>query len=696
MDIQIQNCNNIDLANITLQKNKLNIKFAPNGTGKSTIAKAIRLVVEEKSSLNELMPFKLQCQNPNGLKPEINGIENIKSIMYFDEKYVNKFVFKEDELISNSFDIFIKTDKYKKNEQAIENLVTEIKQLFSNNKELESLIFILKQMSDAFKLTKFGISQSSTGMKAFSRGNNLQHIDNDLNAYQPFIQCNNPVAWIDWQTKGYEFTELSDNCPFCTSNAVDKKEMIKKVGEKYDKNIIKNLIAITDVIKSLGEYFSDDTMSKLSIITQQKDGLEQDHITFLRTTKEHIDNFVDKLIKLKTLSSFQFKEDEKVGEKLFEYKLDLTFCDTLNSGKTQTIIQPINSSLEKIIAKASLLQGEINKQRDEINENIKKHKKNINEFLCYAGYRYQVEIVGEGEHLQLKLRHIDHTYHISGGTQHLSFGEKNAFAIVLFMYECLFKKPDLIILDDPISSFDKNKKYAILEMLFRRKSGSCLINQTVLMLTHDIEPIIDSIKVLSDQFNNQTSASFLKLTKGKITELEIQKYDIKTFSEICKGILNSTKDDVIKVIYLRRHYEILEEKGTPYQILSNLLKKRDTLIDYRKAKDENNIDSDQLEEGTVEICKYLQTFSYENFIEKVKDSNKIKLLYNSSSNGYEKLNLVRLLIEDINTINSVVRKFINETYHIENEFICQLDPTEFDIIPEYIIDECDKIVSELT
>ena len=147
---------------------------------------------------------------------------------------------------------------------------------------------------------------------------------------------------------------------------------------------------------------------------------------------------------------------------------------------------------------------------------------------------------------------------------------------------------------------------------------------------------------------------------------------------------------------MRRHYEILEEKGTPYQILSNLLKKRDTLIDYRKAKDENNIDSDQLEEGTVEICKYLQTFSYENFIEKVKDSNKIKLLYNSSSNGYEKLNLVRLLIEDINTINSVVRKFINETYHIENEFICQLDPTEFDIIPEYIIDECDKIVSELT
>jgi wobble nucleotide-excising tRNase len=35
------------------------------------------------------------------------------------------------------------------------------------------------------------------------------------------------------------------------------------------------------------------------------------------------------------------------------------------------------------------------------------------------------------------------------------------------MYETLSKNSDLIILDDPISSFDKNKKYAILQMLFR-------------------------------------------------------------------------------------------------------------------------------------------------------------------------------------------------------------------------------------
>jgi wobble nucleotide-excising tRNase len=100
---------------------------------------------------------------------------------------------------------------------------------------------------------------------------------------------------------------------------------------------------------------------------------------------------------------------------------------------------------------------------------IEKHQSDINNFLSYAGYKYEVKITDEDDKSQLKLRHVDHDEFVVGGDQHLSFGERNAFAIVLFMYECLAKKPNLIVLDDPISSFDKNKKYAILEILFRRK-----------------------------------------------------------------------------------------------------------------------------------------------------------------------------------------------------------------------------------
>jgi ABC-type cobalamin/Fe3+-siderophores transport system ATPase subunit len=695
MNIEIKNCNNIDLANIELSEGKLNIKFAPNGTGKSTIAKAIMYgTAGDLASLSDLMPFKLRTTNPDDKKPEIVGTENINNVMSFDEDYVSQFVFKQDELLNNSFDILIRTESYKINEQEIEKLVAETKQQFTNNQELEILISTLKELGGAFKLTKTGLSKSSTGMKGLAEGNKIQHIPSGLEAFQPFIQSENSVGWIDWQTKGYVFSDLADNCPFCTSHAADKKAQIRKVGQEYNKNTIKNLIGIIDVIERLGEYFSDDARLNLATITTLKEGLEKEHEAFLVSVKTQIDNLIEKLEKIRTLSGFQFKDGEKVSEKMPSYKIDLQFFSELDSGKTKEAITPINEAIDEVIKTASFLQGKINIQRKEMQKVIQKHQKDINGFLTYAGYRYKVEISGEDEQSQLKLLHVDHNVHLSGGSQHLSFGERNAFAIVLFMYECLSKNPDLIILDDPISSFDKNKKYAILEMLFRRDSDTCLKSKTVLMLTHDVEPIIDTIKSLSKQFNNQTSANFLMLSGGQITEQTIAKNDIQTFSQICISALGSDKDDVIKLIYLRRFYEILDDKGDAYQVLSNLFHKRERAIDTRVPKDQNGLhpemEGDRFTAGCVDIESHLADFSYTNIHNKTSDHDTLSFLYGACQNGYEKLQIFRLFGFDVK--NSVIQKFINETYHIENEFISQLDPAKFDTIPEYVIEECNKFV----
>lgn len=64
MDITIENCNNIDETEIKISEGKLNIKFAPNGTGKSTIAKAINLNIGGRE-LNELTPFKYRGDVPD-------------------------------------------------------------------------------------------------------------------------------------------------------------------------------------------------------------------------------------------------------------------------------------------------------------------------------------------------------------------------------------------------------------------------------------------------------------------------------------------------------------------------------------------------------------------------------------------------------------------------------------------------------
>jgi len=218
------------------------------------------------------------------------------------------------------------------------------------------------------------------------------------------------------------------------------------------------------------------------------------------------------------------------------------------------------------------------------------------------------------------------------------------------------------------------------------------------MLTHDVEPIIDTIKSLSQKFNNQTSASFLKLSGGKLEELAIAKDDIQTFSQICNSALESDKDEIIKLIYLRRYYEILDDKGNVYHVLSNLFHKRVRAIDTREQKGQNGEHPEMVKvlfmQGCTEIRDKIVDFSYADILKEISDIQSLKLLYKTCQNSYEKLQLFRFL--DLDIQNSVVQKFINETYHIENDFICQLDPTKFDTVPEYVIEECSKALEGAT
>jgi hypothetical protein len=232
-------------------------------------------------------------------------------------------------------------------------------------------------------------------------------------------------------------------------------------------------------------------------------------------------------------------------------------------------------------------------------------------------------------------------------------------------------------------------------MLFRRDSDVCLKSKTVLMLTHDVEPIIDTTKSLARKFGNQTSASFLKYSAGQITECPISRGDIQPFSQICRTVLSSARHDIVKLIYLRRRLEISSEMEDAYQVASNLLHKRTRAVDMREALGADgchpDMDVAKFLTGCAVISEDLPGFSYRSVLTQVTDNAVLRMLYNASTNGYEKLQIFRLLNPEVE--NSVIQKFINETYHIENEFICQLDPSKFDIIPEYVILECDRMLS---
>lgn len=326
---------------------------------------------------------------------------------------------------------------------------------------------------------------------------------------------------------------------------------------------------------------------------------------------------------------------------------------------------------------------------------MEKHSVAINNFLKNAGYSYQVALVEDkfNQH-KLKLIHNDLSDEISDAQSHLSYGEKNAFALILFMFHALKEKPDLIVLDDPISSFDKNKKYAIVEMLFRKEEA--LKNKTVLLLTHDLDPIIDMVYHHGDRFS-APFVTFIENRHGQLFEKPINRNCIKTFVEVCKSNLNENINDVSKLVYLRRMLEVTGDSPAAFQVISNLLHKRDSLI-FKSGEISRPLTMHEYKVGCAYISDLIPSFDYKHLLELVCDNKALAVIYTKCTSNYEKLHIYRIIFDGKSREieSDVIQKFINEAFHIENNYIYQLNPCEFQLVPQYVIDECDNYVSKIS
>ncbi len=136
LKVVVQNCNSIVRAEITLNQKCLNIKYGPNGIGKSTIAKAIVSQARDDGSLQDLTPFRSRGGADVHL-PTVEGVGGIGTALVFDEQYVDQFAFQQDEVVKNSFDIFVKTPDYDEAMKNIEDLFVGVKEAFQNNPEIE-------------------------------------------------------------------------------------------------------------------------------------------------------------------------------------------------------------------------------------------------------------------------------------------------------------------------------------------------------------------------------------------------------------------------------------------------------------------------------------------------------------------------------------------------------------------------------
>lgn len=693
--ITIKDCNSITEAHITLRRESLNIKYGPNGIGKSTIARALVLNAQGKEALLDLLPFKYR-QGGSGKAPAVLGAEEIRTVLVFDEKYVSQFVFQPDEVVKNSFEIFIKTPEYQAGIVELEAIFEGLKRVFVENKALDDVIASFTELRNAFTITKSGeIAKTSKGFKALGMGGKLATIPKPLLGFEDFLHSDDPAGWLSWQSKGKSYLQISNNCPFCSAHDVDKETAVH-VSVEYESAAVKNMSALRLIIGRLARFFVPERLEQLRKITTSLEDLSPEQGQFLANLRGQIETLLNKFTALKELSFVSLRDEPDVDKALRSLKIDLGLLDALNSEDARVVVESMNAQLDDVAEQINEIKRRVGIQKAQVAKSIKRNQDEINEYLRSAGYKYSVRIGSSGDSYRMILEHQDAPGHLEAAGSHLSFGERNAFALVLFMHQVRRDAPDLVVLDDPVSSFDKTKKFAILHKLFH--SNQSLRGFTTLLLTHDIEPAIDIVRTAtSGQFRAASPAvHFLQSRDGQVQEKLLKPTDIMTFSQVCDENIDSSADPIIKCIYLRRRYEVHGERGAEYDVLSSLLHIRDEPSSRGDNGELVPLDAEQRKQAVAEIRKVICSFDYDSLLAQLKDKDVLKAKFEGTNVGYEKVQIFRIasaLDPDAPAGDPAFKKFVNESYHIENEYVMQLNPRDFDAVPEHLLQACSDLLA---
>lgn len=275
----------------------------------------------------------------------------------------------------------------------------------------------------------------------------------------------------------------------------------------------------------------------------------------------------------------------------------------------------------------------------------------------------------------------------------------------MFMYDAISKNADLIILDDPISSFDSNKKYAIINRLFKTgDKENSLYQRTVLLLTHDFEPVIDYVQVGGKQSSEYIRAEFLENINGIVYEKSIEKnVDMMSMVVLMKELAcDSNMVMPVRIGCLRKFFEHTvkspRENSLAYNVLSSLVHGREKPSIDNEGKD--LMSETDVGKAEVEIKKYISDFNYDEILTDLS-LEKLIDMFEQEQNDYCKLLILRAYIEQsedarkrLKDSDDILRKFVDETYHIENDYVYSLDIRKFNIVPKYYIDASEKFMAK--
>ncbi len=694
---EINNCNNITSATISLRKNHLNIRYAMNGIGKSTIALAIEHFIRG-DALSSLKTFG------SSVAPTCNITGECNNVLVFNEQYVEKVVLQESEAIPNSFDVFIKTPQYDEKAASIDKKLKNIHlDSIKYKDDFNKLISACRAIISKLPVTTTGALRASGSYKSITTSLSPHKLPKELLKFRPLMERDYIFNWVAWKHEGSNY-DSNEICPFCSIGLEPEYNMQKKIfTESYPKLDVKNRMELLTLVRTLDEFMEESAKATLYQCIQ---GLQDDAATrlWIANFRSELAFLVEVITKFDTFDPHQVRIDDisKLDEQLTGLIIDTSGLQIFKSKRVEELFESVNASIRVLQKETESLKREIGELTNLLVSSCKNARADINIFLETAGINYIFDIFPESEGVSRTIlkynANTENPIDVDNIRDHLSWGERNAFALVLFMHDALSKNPDLIILDDPISSFDSNKKFAIINRLFSSANVS-FKNKTVLMLTHDLQPIIDFIKVNKSK-DVSISTYYLQNKSGVISEHEISYDDIKSFPKLlAENSKNKELNIVHRVASLRKLVEHSpdddETSKLVYHILASLLHGKPE-PDY--GDDTRKLTTAEVASGETFIKNYIDDFSYSYYINNVFTKENLLKFFKDEKNPYIKLQVFRVLVEVTGLRTRIednpLLKYIDEQFHVENDYMFSLDLLKYDIVPDFFILKCIKFLEE--
>ena len=439
--IEIKNCNCIKEANIKIEEGTLNIKYGSNGTGKSTISKAIFLKTHgNDSALQSLQPYGADETE----KPEVNGV-TFNKVRVFDESYVNSYLFKEKSFLENSFRVFLKSEECEKLAGDIAELLSELQGIFQQNEAIQNIRAFLPKYAEAVKYSDGEISKKG-GVGEFLKGNGAGFDKYDeLKGYKSFYDRDmiSVTKWAKWRNDGIKQMH-GEKCPFCADKLKEEIDKENKVISKVFKNSA--LSTANAVLEYLHEavaknYINQDAISALQeyISSIGKEDSLVSELQSLGTETEYLYKKIEKICLFRPMN-VTHEQLEDIDNNLNEMYIDKRQINKFYSTEfIYEMVDEVENKINNLKANTGKLRGLFVQHEKKMEALISKRKDDINQFFLLAGFPYKFEILPDGENKAISYLVPSDTedVKVSDPDMHLSWGEKNAFSLVMFMFEAV-------------------------------------------------------------------------------------------------------------------------------------------------------------------------------------------------------------------------------------------------------------------